>query len=543
MKSALVFLRAPLLVVALFAGLTILMTWPQARVFGTQAYPHQDVYFNMWRLEWIAHAMVSRSDHVFDGNIFYPERRTLAYSDAMPVEGVLAAPMIWAGVRPVFVHNVMMLGAIALSGAAMFALVLYLTGSRGAALLAGIVFAFAPYRFEHLMHMELQWTMWMPLAFLAFHRTLDTGEFKMGVLTGLLVALQMLSSIYYGIFLATVLAIVGPLLLMFDRRVTLRRALMPLMAGALLAVLISGAYAIPYIQARQRVGERPQDQVMQFSARPSSYMVATPNNWLYGNFLEGRGRGERRLFPGLLVIALAICGLLLKPVSARILIYLISLVLAFEASLGLRGYVYRVLFDYVPVYHGLRAPARLGIFVVMFLGVLGAYGYQHIVESRGVRTRRILVAVFATILLAEYSVTMELMDYPNQPPSLYRYLKSLPKGVVAEFPVPRVNSLPGPDAEHSYFSIFHWFPIVNGYSGSYPPTYLSRLENLQHFPDATAMKRLRNDGVRYIIVHEGGYTPDAGGTVLRELVATGQVGVAGTFEDGSGQRAHLFILR
>jgi hypothetical protein len=543
MKSALACLRAPLLVVALFAGLTIVMTWPQARVFGTRAVPHQDVYFNMWRLEWIAHALITRTEHVFDGNIFYPERRTLAYSDAMLVEGALAAPMIWAGVRPVFVHNVMMLGAIALSGAAMFALVLYLTGSRSAALLAGIVFAFAPYRFEHLMHMELQWTMWMPLAFLAFHRTLETGEFKMGVLTGVLVALQMLSSIYYGIFLATVLAIVGPLMLAFDRRVTLRRALIPLAAGAVLAILICAIYAVPYLQARQRVGERPQDQVMQFSARPSSYMVATPNNWLYGNFLEGRGRGERRLFPGLLIVGLAICGLLLKPISPRILIYLLSFVVAFEASLGLRGYVYRVLFEYVPVYHGLRAPARLGIFVVMFLAVLGAYGYCYIAESCGARGRRILMAVCSAIMLLEYSVTMELVDYPNEPPALYRYLRSLPRGVVAEFPVPRVNSLPGPDAEHSYMSIFHWFPIVNGYSGSYPPTYLVRLEHLQHFPDAKAMKRLRYDGVRYIIVHEGGYTPDVAGTTLNGLMATGQVGVAGTFEDGSGQRAHLFILR
>ena len=49
---------------------------------------------------------------------------------------------------------------------AMFVLARYLTGSRAAGVIAGIVFAFAPYRFEHYMHMELQWTMWMPLAFL-----------------------------------------------------------------------------------------------------------------------------------------------------------------------------------------------------------------------------------------------------------------------------------------------------------------------------------------------------------------------------------------
>ena len=76
------------------------------------------------------------------------------------------------------VHNLLLLGAMAGSGVAMFALARYLTGSRAAGVIAGIVFAFAPYRFEHAMHMELQWAMWMPLAFLALHRTFDTGEWK-----------------------------------------------------------------------------------------------------------------------------------------------------------------------------------------------------------------------------------------------------------------------------------------------------------------------------------------------------------------------------
>ena len=98
----------------------------------------------------------------------------------MLVEGVVAAPLLWAGVKPVLVHNLLLLGAIAASGIAMAALARYLTGSLGAGVLAGVVFAFAPYRFEHIMHMELQWTMWMPLAFLALHRTFDTGEWSTG---------------------------------------------------------------------------------------------------------------------------------------------------------------------------------------------------------------------------------------------------------------------------------------------------------------------------------------------------------------------------
>ena len=80
--------------IGLFALLTVLMTWPQARVIRTEATPHQDVYFNMWRVEWFAHALATDPSRLFDANIFYPEPDTLALSDAMVIEGTMAAPFV-----------------------------------------------------------------------------------------------------------------------------------------------------------------------------------------------------------------------------------------------------------------------------------------------------------------------------------------------------------------------------------------------------------------------------------------------------------------
>ena len=70
----------------LFALLTVVMTWPQAARLTTDAWPHEDVFFNMWRLGWFAHALAKSPATCLDGNIFYPESRTLTYSDAMVVE-------------------------------------------------------------------------------------------------------------------------------------------------------------------------------------------------------------------------------------------------------------------------------------------------------------------------------------------------------------------------------------------------------------------------------------------------------------------------
>jgi hypothetical protein len=523
-----------LVLIALFAALTAVMTWPQARYLASRATPHHDVYFNMWRLRWVAHALASPRARLFDANIFYPERGTLALSDAMLVEGVAGAPLSWAGMGPVLEHNLLLLGAIALSGAAMFALARYLTGSRAAGILAGIVFAFAPYRFEHIMHMELQWTMWMPLAFLALHKTLDTGSWKYGLATGASVALQMLSSIYYGIFLATLLPLAAALLIARDARAPRRRALAALAAGGALAIAVTAIYERPYAATHRIVGDRPDAEISQFSAKPSSYRAATPTNWLYGGrFAAGVG-GERRLFPGLVPIFLAIAGLLLRVPPARPIVYLLLLVAAFELSLGPRGYSYPFLYDHVAVYRSLRAMARLGIFVLLFLGVLAAYGYQALASGRARPIRIALAATLAAIVLAEYRVSLPLAEYPNAAPPVYRFLALLPRGVVAELPMPQPDTLPGRDAEYAYMSSFHWLPIVNGYSGSYPPSYLARLDQTRDFPDDRSLAQLRRDGVAYLVIHPAIYSPATWEALEARIDGNAAFTQLGRFDDADG---------
>jgi hypothetical protein len=531
-----------LAVAGLFALLTAAMTWPQAIHLGSRATPHHDVYFNMWRLRWFAHALTTSPARLFDANIFHPEPLTLAYSDAMLVEGLVAAPLLWAGVPPVLVHNLLLLGAIAASGIAMCALARYLTGSLGAGLIAGVVFALAPYRFEHIMHMELQWTMWMPLAFLALHRTFDTGEWKYGLATGGCIALQMLSSIYYGIFLASLIAPGALLLMARDRRVTLPKALWPLTAGAVLAAAVSAAYAVPYLRVQASVGQRTGQEVASYSARPADYLSATSSNSLYGGATASSGRVERRLFPGAIPIVLAIVGLLLRVPSRRAIVYLLLLAAAFETSLGFNGHVYPWLYDHVAPYRGLRAPARLGVFFLMFLAVLAAYGYRAIVEGRPAIVRAWLVTALTLGVIAEYHVHFELAAFTNTAPPVYRMLARQPPGVVAEFPMPRADALPGDDAKYSYLSTFHWFPLVNGYSGTYPPSYLARLEDLRGFPDDASIRQLRRANVAYVILH-GSAVSGAAFADLRDRIATGSVLVElGVFDDGDGP-AVIYRLR
>src|SRR5437867_5506089 len=196
----------------LLTALTIILTWPQALYLGSRVINHNDPLLSIWRLSWIAHVLPRHPQQLVDGNIFSPHIRTLAYSDSTLLEGLLALPWLWSHTNPILVYNVMLLAGIVLSGVGMFVLVRHLTGNADAALVAAAIFTLLPYRILHIMHLELQWTMWMPLALWAVHRVFETGSIRYGVATGALLVLQAISSLYYGAFLGIIVAVLTILL-------------------------------------------------------------------------------------------------------------------------------------------------------------------------------------------------------------------------------------------------------------------------------------------------------------------------------------------
>ena len=93
------FLRA-VAVICLFWGLTFVMTYPQIRVLDRGvSMDIGDPLLSTWRLSWFAHQLPRDPMHLFDGNIFYPEKNTLAFSDAMIVPSLTVAPLVWLGVH------------------------------------------------------------------------------------------------------------------------------------------------------------------------------------------------------------------------------------------------------------------------------------------------------------------------------------------------------------------------------------------------------------------------------------------------------------
>src|SRR5262245_61770319 len=343
----------PLLILSLIAAI---VTWPQLLHFATHVGAHDDPLFSMWRLAWVAHALATDPRRMFDANIFHPATNTLAYSDAMVLQGTLGAPLFWLNLHPVLIHNLLLMGAIVGSGLAMFVLARDLVGDDNAALVSAAIFTATPYRIEHFMHLELQWAMWMPLAFWAIHRSISRRSWQYGLLAGLFWWLQILSSVYYGVFLAMAIAALLLLLIVAQPRDT-ARALPSIGVGLAIAAALALPYGLPYLETARTLGERETAEVTTYSAKLASYFASPPQSLLWGWTANRFGGPEQSLFPGAIAVILAAIGALSRPRRLP-LIYAGLALIAMLLSLGLNGLVYSWLFNHVDALHGFRSPAR-----------------------------------------------------------------------------------------------------------------------------------------------------------------------------------------
>src|SRR5207247_166205 len=116
------------------AAMTVALTAPLAfKLERAGRVENGDARFSIWNVAWVARTLVADPRHLFDANIFYPHRGTLAYSENNIGAGALAVPAYWLTRNPYFAHNVIVLLAFIANAAGMYYLVRYLVRDRRAA--------------------------------------------------------------------------------------------------------------------------------------------------------------------------------------------------------------------------------------------------------------------------------------------------------------------------------------------------------------------------------------------------------------------------
>jgi hypothetical protein len=539
--AMLVLLRRVGIAVAVLIALTCYLTWPQCIYLASRVAEHDDGLFSTWRLAWIAHALRTDPGRLFDANIFYPDTSTLASSDATLLQGALAAPFLWSGAPPIAVYNLSLLAGIVLSGLGMLVLARHLIQSDLAALVAAAIFTTIPYRVEHFEHLELQWLMFVPLTFWAVHRAVAGASIGYGLLAGVFVWLQLLASVYYGIFLAVLTALLTVLLFAVSKERSVRAAA-GLAAGGLVAGALALIVAQPYLANAKHVGMRDVSDIAAYSAVWRSYLTAPVENWWWGWTSPTFVGDELHLFPGLLATILAVIGLVMAP-RRLALIYGVLLAVTLELSLGMNGWLYPALHRNVLALQGLRATARISMLGFCALALLAGFGVQALQSRVSGRWRSgIAIASLLAVALEYGSAPMQLMPARPEVPSIYRMLRMLPRGPVAELPMPTPRQGSAYDTLYMFSSLAHWYPLVNGYSGFIPEHYNETMDVVKDVPSDWSIDHLRRIGTRYLIVHDHGYLPEKYMSIISGLRSRADIVSFGRYRDADGGFAELFEI-
>jgi hypothetical protein len=503
--------RELLLVSLAGVALAILMTWPLAtglghlgRTLGTDA----DGQFSIWNVSWVARTLVADPLHLFDANIFYPHRTTLAYSEANLLPGAIGVPVYWASGNPWLTLNVVLLVAFSSAFVGAYLLLRYLTGDWRAAAAGAIVYAFCPYTMSHLSHIQLLFTGGIPLSLLMLHRVADAPSVRRGVALGLALAAQALSCAYYGIFAGLMIGY-ATLVLAATRRLWRSAAYWTaIVTGAATSLALVIPFFIPFLRVQEESGfARSVKDTAQWAAGSRDYFMSATHahKWLQAYMRSfGPWTGEV-LFPGFFALGLGAAGVIIalrRGTRARetALLYGSLAVLAFWSSFGPGAGLYRVLYQ-LPAFSFLRAPSRLGLVVVLCLVVFAAIALRQLFSALSTRTRNLAAAVACAAAIADLIIVpLKWWEAPDLP-SPYAQLARSPRATLAEFPFYGDRQAFPLHAQYMLFSTSHWMPMVNGYSDVIPADFREAAAILDGFPSGDAFTMLARRRVRYIAIH------------------------------------------
>ncbi|MEV4639712.1 hypothetical protein AB0J80_20375 [Actinoplanes sp. NPDC049548] len=473
-----------------------------------------------WLLAWTGYAIRHEPSRLWDTNAFYPDHDGLALNDTLL--GYAPAGLVGAGVpAAVLRYNILFVLVFALASCGAYALVRQLGANRIGAAVAGAAFAYAPWRYGHEGHLNILSTGGIALALAMLARghgwSLRHGYRPERVRPGwaaagwLVAAWQI--SLGFGVGLPFFYVLAGVCVvsaggwLLTGRPRLPRRLVVADLAGGLVFAAISGSMAYAYLRVRaaHQETQRSWDYISMFSPPPHGFAVAPHSSLWWGSWHDsaraalGEVPPEKTLLCGYALYALAGAGLLVSAWTVRQRVLLgAGLAAGVLLVLGTNGPLFGLLYRYLPGFDGSRTPGRLIVWPTLLLGLLAAGCVTEVArrvrEATLPEMRRVAVRVVTVpLLLAVLVEGLPKMDHIGVPAA---------PAAMAAAPAPLLVL---PTDERNDLNVMLWsadgFPVMaNGASSFVTPVRQDLRYVMQSFPSVPSVARLRELGIRSVVV-------------------------------------------
>jgi hypothetical protein len=525
------------LVLLLYAGLTLVMTYPAVLFLRTKVLggPADNFHF-LWELWYVAHAIFDlHKSPFFDPDVFVPFGFSLIRNQDLSPGTVLLFSPLTHFFGEVFTYNVLILVSFPLTALGTYLFARELWSNRPAALLAGIIVGFCPYRFAHAAgHLSIVSTQWIPFFFLYLERLISRPRLKNAVLVGIFFGLSAWTTWYY--FFMVPIAAVAYVAFRVKWRLPaadLLRLLKLGLAAVGVALIFVLPFLIPYYLATHGgvVDYRGPGESQAFAAALADYVIPPTTHLWWGSAVNrlwrqgpnGLWQSEWQLYLGAAALILVVAGVFhprRRVVIALIAMALVCLVFSFGPGLyithppTLNGNTNDVPLSPIPMpgrflrqlpgFNNLRGWARLGFFVEFAAGVLAAAGLTRVLDW--MKERQISApGQVAVAVIAMAAVILEFFPQAAgmtvvTPRKVDQWLSKQPGDFAfIEYPIPE-SGYGGPAI---YSTRLTGKRIIMG-SSQNPPN-LAYWSDLSAFPSPFTIDLLRGWGAKYVLVDQSSY--------------------------------------
>jgi hypothetical protein len=516
------------LALAGYGLLTVLFTYPLVFQLSTHlAGAGDDMWIFYWDNWWTAKALREGLNPYWTTYLYFPEGASLVYHSFAWLNTAQAL-LLDGLVDPFAAYNLVLMAGIALSGWGLYRLSLHLTGDRAAAFVAGVAFAFTPYRITQANHAYFI-TIWMvPLFLLFLLRLTERRRWGDALLAGLLLALTGLDAWQMFIYAWMMWGVYVVYLLLFERDALSWRTwgLFALVGGVAVALVLPLLLPLLRVQLSGAGGEAIYGSLEEI-AQTDLLAFIVPNRLqpVYGHYFAPIYERFKRntnfiAFVGFSVIGLSVVGFLRA--RRRSILWVMLAVFCALMALGpvlrFNGYLYphiptpHRLVGWASVVKLLKEPDRFNFVLSIPLAVLVGYGVAALRRRRAGRWRAVVPILSALVIGWEFLCIPMWTTPGNYPPILERMGAEDEVYGVLDLPIGRA-----PDKRHLYYQTIHGKPLVGGHiSRPLPGTFdfiagdpfLSRVFAVQPV-DLSAEGMARRMAVyaardiRYILLHKG----------------------------------------
>lgn len=487
-------------IASLFVLLSICFTFPT--VINMNGITPGDGYLLPQSFWWFKKAITSFQNPFFTDYIFYPKGTSLAFQGSTFSNFLLTLPIsLTFGVNAA-VNSAYILSFF-LSGYFAFLLALELTGNKYAAIVAGIVYGFNPFRSRGVGHLNIVTLQWLPLYLLMLKRTSEREDKKWPILAGLVFGIIILTDQLNTILAAFITAAALPLLFFQynihdsdgkkSRSLALRsdskKNIVALMITMSMAAIVSAGYLYQLIRViieqsdSLKIGQFEHGGANVFSGDLMGYLLPSPHHPLWGKYVSPYIHGEENiLFLGYIPLFLAAAGAVKFFHNGIVKFITVTTIIFWALSLGTTlhingvwqwdGAYYSLPFSFfsnLPLLGSIRTPCRLHIVTTLGVSLLAAYGITWLLCSKsstgsGIKNWKIFF-IAGAILLEFLPAPVKLQD-PIMSKIYIEMAKDKESYTVLELPLSRWSSLAknGSGSPHImlYFQSIHEKKIFNG---------------------------------------------------------------------------------